>query len=321
MQHHSAHGRNTCRYIHRPQERPSPESAAASSALLAGCCDEAELQALFGLQFDVPLEWPARPLLAALRRLEALVATALSGPHAAISPSIQPVATYDLRPVPYEALERLKASLAAEPLSSSGGTGGGEPGVAEATACFAAEDAESGDGFTSVGVFRLRAPSTSGSSSGGGGVVGIEAQGLVLRLPEGSAAVDFASYKDQQVALLADVAGDNAQIMLCSHADCAFVDLGDGSANEGSASSGGSVAERCAQQGAVEALGDTGSGVPLRVRSLPYARGQAPLTVSGSRGVAAVFSSLARACVLDLQEDEEGGDEEGGGEGEDEDME
>ena len=47
-----------------------------------------------------------------------------------------------------------------------------------------------------------------------------------------------------------------------------------------------------------------------RWRALGYATAAAPLAVSGPRGVACVVAGVQRALLVDLEEDEEAGDDE-----------
>ncbi len=57
------------------------------------------------------------------------------------------------------------------------------------------------------------------------------------------------------------------------------------------------------------------AGLPdgTRWRALGYVATAAPLAVSGPRGVACAVAGLQRALFLDLEEDEEGGDDEDDG--------
>lgn len=200
----------------------------------------------------------------------------------------------------YSALDGIKAALSVDPPASSSK----QPVGAEACVYFSVDGSESPGQPSTVGIAKI-------THDGGRNAAfsSLSASGMLVQLGSGVEAVDFASYKERQVAVLvsSEAAGANPQLMLYSYDGADFADVS-------GAAKGASLVQVCYQQGAVVQLAP---GPGVRGRRLAYSRVQPPLAVSGPRGVACVFSSLARAAVLDLQEDE---GSEGPGDGEEDVM-
>ncbi|KXZ44356.1 hypothetical protein GPECTOR_69g449 [Gonium pectorale] len=178
-------------------------------------------------------------------------------------------------------------------------------------------------------------------------------QACLLALPEGVRVLGLAFYRSAQLALLVGPpeaetdprvissggghqgaerraggggggAAAEAALVLVPTQDMPMCDLGGGGGEAGAgltALGTGNVVQACAARGAVVRW--PVPGCRLRRPAPGSGRWQAPLLVSGPRGLAAAFTDGSRALMLDLEEDEEGEEaEEGaGGEGEEEDEE
>ncbi|KAF8060496.1 Eefsec [Scenedesmus sp. PABB004] len=138
----------------------------------------------------------------------------------------------------------------------------------------------------------------------------LAADALLLELPRGEAALAWAAYQGEQLALLthdrggggdAGLSGSSLQLLELAAAPWAALPAG--------ALGRGGAAAAAAAAGAVVAAAD----LPRRARRFAHAAtGQ--LAVSRTRGLAAVVSELQHLLLLDLEEDEEGGgSEEGSG--------
>ncbi|KAK9841963.1 hypothetical protein WJX81_001494 [Elliptochloris bilobata] len=247
----------------------------------------------------------AAPIRQQLSRLLADCRGALAAAPVAMSPNLAALARVPLccaLPAP----QRPPVSLALVPEDGAAGgeaayvalalPGGGMPGPAQP------------GGAQRLLVLRLR----------GGKAGGLQAEAAVAAWPTGERMVDVAWYKAGALAALA------APVQQ-SQATPGWSPPGGG---PGGGSGGGPAVGACRLlllpwAAASMRRMELRAGMPpvlqeapavalpegARWRALGYAAAEAPLAVSGPRGVACVLAGLQRALFLDLEEDEEGGDE------------
>ncbi|CAL8460535.1 g64 [Coccomyxa elongata] len=113
---------------------------------------------------------------------------------------------------------------------------------------------------------------------------------------------DAAFYKEQQLAVLTSSGGgmDEAHFLLLPMEPILHASSGPGLPGKAD----GAASQVCKERRQVR-VGSEG----LSKRCLGYAQAAAPLAVSGSRGVACTFVGLQRIVLLDLEENEEDGDQ------------
>lgn len=130
-------------------------------------------------------------------------------------------------------------------------------------------------------------------------------EACLVTVPNNEAIVDFAFYKEGQIALLlkdkariSHGGSTSCRLIIFALSDLPFMLLDRYSNGTNQLSQ--HVFEVCLKDGAVCDLPDN-----MRQRSSPYGQVQGPLVVSGPRGVACVPSGKQRAVVYDLVEDED----------------